>query len=101
MASKEEIVNKLAENINTIKQFGVRKIGLFGSVVKGETKGDSDIDVLVEFTEEGETYSNLINLYCFLKDLFDRKIDLVTTKGISPYIAPYILNEVEYMEELL
>jgi predicted nucleotidyltransferase len=93
-----EILNKLAENIRTIRKFGVKRIGLFGSAVRGELKIESDIDILVEFEEEGEKFSNLINLYFYLQDLLSRKIDLVTPESISPYLAPYILKEVKYIE---
>ena len=89
---KTEIISKLAKNKRTIRNFGVKRIGLFGSVVKGDAKIGSDIDILVEFNEEDETFKNLINLYFFLQELFKRKIDLVTPESISPYIAPYLLN---------
>ncbi len=95
---KSEILDILRSNIRDLKNFGVRRIGIFGSVVKGETTTESDIDILIEFEEGNEKYSNLLNLYFFLRDLLGRKIDLVTSNGISPYIAPYILKEVEYLD---
>jgi len=95
---KRDILNKLAENIRTIRKFGVKRIGLFGSAVRGEMKIGSDIDILVEFEEGGEKFANLINLYFYLQDLLSKKIDLVTPESISPYLAPYILKEVKYIE---
>lgn len=94
-----DILNKLADNIRTIRKFGVKRIGLFGSAVRGELKIGSDIDILVEFEEEGEKFSNLMNLYFYLQDLLSKKVDLVTPESISPYLAPYILKEVKYIEE--
>ncbi|KAF5411514.1 MAG: hypothetical protein C5S38_09360 [Candidatus Methanophagaceae archaeon] len=93
-----EISNKLADNLRTIRKFGVKRIGLFGSAVRGELKIESDIDILVEFEKEGENFANLINLYFYLQDLLSKKIDLVTPESISPYLAPYILKEVKYIE---
>ncbi|KAF5438201.1 hypothetical protein C5S35_00190 [Candidatus Methanophagaceae archaeon] len=93
-----EISNKLADNLRTIRKFGVKRIGLFGSAVRGEMEIESDIDILVEFEKEGENFSNLINLYFYLQDLLSKKIDLVTPESISPYLAPYILKEVKYIE---
>ena len=93
-----EISNKLADNLRTIRKFGVKRIGLFGSAVRGEMEIESDIDILVEFEKEGENFSNLINLYFYLQDLLSRRIDLVTPESISPYLAPYILKEVKYIE---
>jgi predicted nucleotidyltransferase len=95
---KRDILNKLADNIKTIRKFGVKRIGLFGSVVRGEMKIESDVDILVEFEEGGEKFANLINLYFYLQDLLSKKIDLVTPESISPYLAPYILKEVKYIE---
>ena len=95
-----DISSELEENIIIIKKFGVRRIGLFGSAVRGELTKESDVDLLVEFEEECENFFNLINLYFFLQNLLHRKIDLVTTDSISPYLAPYILKEVKYIEKL-
>ncbi|ODS42520.1 MAG: nucleotidyltransferase [Candidatus Altiarchaeales archaeon IMC4] len=97
---KTQTLRKLKSNIKTIKNFGVERIGLFGSVVKGMSGKDSDIDIIVEFKKEDETFSNLMNLYFFLEKLFGRKVDLVTKDSISPYIKPYILKEVVYIEGL-
>ena len=99
MASlKSEIAYQLANNLDTMKSFGVKRIGLFGSIVREDAKKESDIDLLVEFEEGNENFSNLMGLYFYLQDMFGRKIDLVTRGGLSPYLAPSILKEVEYIE---
>lgn len=78
------------------RKFGVRKIGIFGSYARGEEKVTSDVDVLVEFEEP--TFRNFMGLAFFLEDLFNRKVDLVTVKGLSPYIRPYVEKEVVWSE---
>jgi predicted nucleotidyltransferase len=93
---KNEIVDKLLKHISKIKEFGVEKIGIFGSLLKGETTGD--IDILITFRKNEESFEKLMDLYYFLEDLLNAQIDLVTTNALSPYIAPYILREVEYIE---
>ena len=93
---KDEIMSKLIKHILEIRSFGVERIGIFGSLLKGETTGD--IDILITFGKNEESFQNLMDLYYFLKDLLNAKIDLVTTNALSPYIAPYILKEVEYIE---
>jgi len=67
--------------------FGVKRIGLFGSFARGEQKESSDIDVLVEF--EKPTFRNFMDLSFYLEDLFGRKVDLVTVKGLHPRIRPW------------
>ena len=93
---KKEIIEKLAKHLSKIEKFGVEKIGIFGSLLKGETTGD--IDILITFRKNEESFERLMDLYYFLEDLLDAQIDLVTTNALSPYIAPYILQEVEYIE---
>ncbi|AET64857.1 nucleotidyltransferase family protein [Methanothrix harundinacea] len=78
------------------RKFGVRKIGIFGSYARGEEKERSDVDVLVEFEEP--TFRNFMGLVFFLEELFDREVDLVTVKGLSPYIRPYVEREVVWSE---
>ncbi|MEA2045076.1 MAG: nucleotidyltransferase family protein [Euryarchaeota archaeon] len=77
-------------------RFDVKRIGIFGSYARGEQKETSDIDVLVEF--EVPTFDNFMDLIFYLEDLFDRKVDLVTTGGLSPYIAPLVEQEVVWAE---
>ncbi len=97
---KSEILTKLVKSKEIIRKFGVKRIGLFGSYLTGLAKDESDIDILVEFAEESERFTNLMNLYLFLNNLLGKKVDLVTSNSLSPYIKPYILKEVEYIEEL-
>jgi uncharacterized protein len=94
---KSDIINFLRSNKERINSYGVQKIGLFGSFVKNEQKNESDIDILVEFNSGNLTYENYIGLAYFLEDNLDRKIDLITSDSLSPYIGPQILKEVEYV----
>jgi hypothetical protein len=54
------------------------------------------VDILVEFDPDQKTFDNFMQLAFFLEDLFDRKVDLITTESLSPYLGPHILREVEY-----
>jgi predicted nucleotidyltransferase len=82
-------------NENFIKQkYKVRKIGIFGSSVRGDSGERSDVDVLVEFEEGYKTFDNYMDLLFFLEDLYSRKVDLITTMGLDPYIRPYVEKEV-------
>lgn len=83
----------LKEHENEIKRrFGVKRIGIFGSHARGEEKATSDVDVLVEF--EVPSFDNFMDLAFFLEDLFGREVDLVTTGGLSPHVAPFVEREV-------
>ena len=83
----------LKEHESEIKRrFGVKRIGIFGSHARGEEKETSDVDVLVEF--EVPSFDNFMELAFFLEELFGREVDLVTTRGLSPHVAPFVEREV-------
>lgn len=93
------LITHLNDVVPTIKNtFGVIRIGVFGSVVRGEETGKSDFDVLVELAEGYKTLKNFVALAEYLEALFNRKVDLVTVEGLDPYIRPYVEKEVVWVE---
>ena len=96
MLTYKNILTKLEENIATIKKFGVKRIGLFGSYLRKEQKPTSDIDILVEFEKGKITFDNYMDLKFFLEDLFKCKVDLVMKEAIKPDLKPYIIGSVKY-----
>jgi uncharacterized protein len=96
--NREYILKKLEENRETIKGFGVRRLGIFGSYARGEHTETSDMDFLVEF--ERPTFKNYFGLKFFLEKLFDGKVDLVFNDTIKPRIRNTILEETVYAEGL-
>ena len=91
---KKDILRIIEENSDTLRNYGVRKLGLFGSFARDEATKDSDIDLVVEL--EVKSYRTYIRLKFFLEDLFKRAIDLVTDESIKPGVRPYIEQEVIY-----
>jgi predicted nucleotidyltransferase len=77
-------------------QYGVFRIGIFGSFIRGEERPDSDVDVLVEFKEGQETFNNYMDLKFYLEDLFQRNVDLVIRDSIKRRLRDPIENEVVY-----
>lgn len=94
--TKKDILAILRENQDKIKSFSVKRIGLFGSFVRGEQGVESDVDLLVEFEQGQKTFDNFIQLSFLLEEALQRRIELVTVESLSPYLRPYILREVEY-----
>ena len=94
--NKQEIFNFLYQSRSQLKKMGVKRIGIFGSFVRGEQSNSSDIDLLVEFEPQKKTFDNFMELSFFLEDIIKNRIDLVTKESLSPYIGPHILKEVEY-----
>lgn len=96
-ATKEDILQAIRQNQSSIRALGAKRVGLFGSFVRGEQHVDSDVDLLVEFEEGQKTFDHFIQLSFLLEDLLGRRVELVTPDALSPYIGPYILKEVEYV----
>jgi predicted nucleotidyltransferase len=78
------------------EKFGLRKIGIFGSYVRGDQVQDSDIDILVEI-ERPMGFIKFIKLENHLSQILDSKVDIVTKKALKPYIGRRILQEVQYV----
>jgi len=95
--TKERALSLIQARQDHIRTFGVRRLGLFGSFARGQQDRDSDIDVLVEFEPGRKTFDNFIQLAFFLEELFERRVELVTTEALSPYLGPHIMREVEYV----
>ncbi|HEV7239188.1 MAG TPA: nucleotidyltransferase family protein [Thermoanaerobaculia bacterium] len=64
-------------------RYGVTHIALFGSGARDELRIESDIDVLVEF-EGPTTFDGYFSLRDHLEQIFGRKVDLVSEKGLKP-----------------
>ena len=96
--NKKAVLKRLSSLKAPLMAVGVCQLGLFGSTVRGENTPNSDIDILIDFSAGQETYLNFMDACAILQDAFGRtKLDIVTKKGLSPYIAEAILNEVEYV----
>jgi uncharacterized protein len=98
MASKDTIISALKNKKPELLGLGVSSVGLFGSHVRNVPSHKSDIDILIDFEPGMETFDNYMAVYDLLEQLFrDAKVDVVTKKGLSPYIGPKILEQVEYV----
>jgi len=95
--TKQELIQQILLNQLQIRNFGVKKLGIFGSFVRNEVQENSDIDFLIEFYPEQKSFDNFMDLSFYLQNLFKRKVEIVTPQSLSKYIGPYILKEVEYV----
>ena|SRR5437016_4325831 len=98
MKTRSEIFDLLEQNRETIREFGVSELGVFGSFARDEQTEKSDVDVLVEL--EKHTFDAYMDLLFFLEDLFGRKVDLVMKDTIKPIIKNRILAETVYVSGL-
>lgn len=89
------IVEKLRRHLPELEQhYQVKSLGVFGSWTRGEQRKGSDLDVLVEFGENGPTLLGFVHLENYLSELLGIKIDLVEKETLKPGIGRRILEEV-------
>lgn len=100
MLAHESIIKKIENNMEQITEYGVDRIGLFGSYIENRQKAGSDIDILVQFEKTKKTFDNYMSLKFFLEDLFKCKVDLVIFEAIKPDLKPHILRSVKYAERV-
>ena len=95
--TREKVLELIRSNQDKIRSYGVSKLGLFGSFVRSEQNPESDIDLIVEFEQDKKSFDNFIQLVFFLEEILERRVELITSDALSPYIGPHIIREVEYV----
>jgi hypothetical protein len=97
MTRLEEIKEILVKHKADISaRYKVKEIGIFGSLVRGELKRGSDVDILVDFDEAPDLLT-FIELERYLERQLRKKVDLVDRGGLRPQLRERILNEVLYV----
>lgn len=97
MSVLEKIKKALKQNKRDLqKEFKVKELGIFGSYVRGEQKKNSDVDILVDFSQTPGLldYMKVENR---LSDILHKKVDLVMKGALRPGIGKNIMREVIYV----
>ena len=100
MLTQENVINKLREVLPILKkEYGVAKIGIFGSYSRQEQSSKSDVDIFIEFKKPiGLAFMDLAN---YLEKILRRKVDILTPEGIKSIrvheIAQYIKENLVYI----
>ena len=90
---REDAISTLRGYLPAIRRdFGVRRIAVFGSTARDEARDDSDIDILVDF-EVIPTLDSFLGLKFFLEDHIGQKVDLVTPDALKPRMRPEVERE--------
>jgi uncharacterized protein len=89
--TRDQILVKLSQERDNIRRFGVRSLGLFGSVARGENTSASDLDILVEF--DHKSFDAYMDLKAYLENLFGCPVDLVLANTLKPRLREPILSE--------
>ena len=95
--TRQEVLKIISQHLAQLQnEYGVEKIGIFGSVARDEQTAISDVDILVEFSQ-AIGMVKFLQLENNLQDLLNTKVDLVTKSALKKHIGQRIKQEVEYV----
>ena len=94
MQTRKDVLRRLQGHQQVMRRLGVRRLGLFGSAARGESRPDSDLDFLVEL--ERNSFDAYMDLKFFLEDLFQCRVDLGLADTVKPRLREVILKETAY-----
>jgi len=96
-SSRQDILASLKKLKKEVaKEYSVKTMGVFGPVARDEQTGQSDIDLLVEFSKP-VGFVTFMRLENFLSDRPGKQVDLVTPDSLKPVIRQDVLSEVIYV----
>jgi uncharacterized protein len=95
--NKSDIIDIIRSSKSEMEsRYGVERLGLFGSYVRGRQRKKSDIDILVTFGRDIDLF-DFLDLREYLESKLNTKVDLVMETALKPTIGKRILAEVEYV----
>ena len=98
ITSKDELIRYIKKNKPIFKkEYGVTRIGLFGSFVQGKANPSSDIDIVIEMDREKKNLHNFMQLRRLLEQQTERKIDLGFENSLKPIVRKSLKNQIIYV----
>ncbi len=91
MSQRDHILEVLSSHRGELHRLGVRRLGLFGSVARGENRPESDLDFVVDF--KIKSFDGYMDLRSLLERILDSRVDLVLSDAIKPRLRAAILAE--------
>lgn len=95
--TKKELLSLIHSHRERIAEYGVVRLGIFGSFVRDEANENSDVDLFVEFNPSFKTLKNFVGLANFFSELSGRKVEIITPESLNKFIGKYITEQVEYV----
>jgi len=90
--NRDEIIAIIRAHKDRLGELGVASLALFGSAARDEARGDSDVDVLVEF-EGRASFDRYMDLKLLLEDLLERRVDLVTRRAFRAEVRSAVESD--------
>jgi uncharacterized protein len=94
---RDGVIAVLKEHKAELQRQGVRHAALFGSVARGESGSESDIDIMIDLDPEARLgVYEYVGIKDYIAGLFDRPVDVVNREGLKPYVKPAALADAVY-----
>jgi len=90
---RDEVLAILAAHREPLQRLGVKSLTLFGSVARDEARPDSDVDLLVEFNQQGGFFQ-LLQVQHYLEDILGCSVDLGTQNALREHLREPVLEDV-------
>ena len=93
---RDEVIRKLHDNKTALeKRFPLKTLALFGSYARNEQTSESDVDVMVEFSEP--VGIELVDLVIELENILQKPVDLVTKRSLKSSLKPFVEKDLIYV----
>ena len=89
---RDVVLRILSNHRNELSRFKVKSLAIFGSVARDEARADSDVDVLVEFSEAVGIFE-FVDLKEYLESILGATVDLATEQALKKQLRDQILKE--------
>jgi uncharacterized protein len=95
--NRHEALKTLRRCEGDLRARGVRRAAVFGSVARGDSRPDSDIDIMIEIDPEAHlTVFDYADLKDYIASLFDGPVDVVNRDGLKPFVRPAATADAVY-----
>lgn len=89
---RDDVLKIISSHRQELQRFKVKSLAIFGSVARDQARSDSDIDVLVEFSQPVGIFE-FLDLKEYLESILSARVDLATEPALKKQFRDQILKE--------